>query len=102
MSLIVSPNVQRKLAAKHNVTRDEIEQCFMNHDGAYLTDEREEHATSPPTLWFIGTTDVGRRLKIVFVPEHGNLYLRTAFTPTSKQAGVYFDAVARDSKRTHD
>ena len=47
MSLIISPNVQRKLATKHNVTRDEIEQCFMNHDGPYLTDEREEHATNP-------------------------------------------------------
>ena len=102
MSWIISPNVQRKLATKHNVTRDEIEQCFMNHDGPYLTDEREEHATSPPTLWFIGTTDVGRQLKIVFVPEHGNLYLRTAFTPTRKQASVYCDAIARHPTRTHD
>ena len=48
MSLIISPNGQRKLATKHNVTKDEIEQCFMNHDGRYLRDEREEHATSPP------------------------------------------------------
>ena len=102
MRLIISPNVQRKLATKHNVTSDEIEQCFMNHDGAYLTDEREEHATTPPTLWFIGETDVRRRFQIVFVPEHGNLYLRTEFTPTPKQTDVYFDAIDRDSKRTHD
>ena len=47
MSLIISPSVQRKLATKHNVTRDEIEQCFMNRDGPYLTDERAEHATTP-------------------------------------------------------
>ena len=102
MSLIISPNVQRKLATKHNVTRDEIEQRFMNHDGPYLTDEREKHATNPPTLWLIGTTDVGRQLKIVFVPEDGNLYLRTAFTPTRKQASVYFGAIARHQTRTND
>ena len=50
MSLVISPNVQRKLATKHNVTRDEIEQCFMNHHGPYLTDEREKHAADAPTL----------------------------------------------------
>ncbi len=102
MSLIISPNVQRKLTTKHDVTRDEVEQCFMNHDGPYLTDERESHATNPPTLWFIGKTDVGRQLKVVFVPEHGNLYLRTAFTPTRKQASVYFDATARHSAGTDE
>ena len=95
MSLIISPNIGRKLATRHHVTQDEIEQCFMNCDGPYLTDEREAHATDPPTLWFIGETDAGRQLKVVFVPEHGNLYLRTAFTPTRIQAGVYFDAIDR-------
>ena len=102
MSLVVSPNVQRKLATKHNVTKDEIEQCFMNHDGPYLTDKREKHATDAPTLWFIGTTDVGRQLKVVFVHEHGNLYLRTAFTPTRTQAGVYFNTIARHPTTTDD
>ena len=47
MSLVISPSVQRKRATKHNVTSDEIEQCFMNHDGPFLTDEREEHAANP-------------------------------------------------------
>ena len=47
MSLVISPSVQRKLATKHSVTKDEIEQCFMNHDGRYLIDSREEHATNP-------------------------------------------------------
>lgn len=99
MSLIISSRIQQKLAAKHNVTRAEVEQCFMNHDGPYLTDEREAHATDPPTLWFIGETDTGRQLKVVFVPEHENVYLRTAFTPTPGQAGIYFDAVASPSKK---
>lgn len=97
MSLIISPRVRQKLATKHDVTREEVEQCFMNHDGPYLTDEREEHASDPPTLWFIGETDAGRELKVVFVPEHGNVYLRTAFTPTPGQARVYFDAIASTS-----
>ena len=95
MSLFISPEVHQKLATIHLVTQDEIEQCFMNHDGPYLTDAREAHATDPPTLWFIGETDAGRQLKVVFVPEHGNLSLRTAFRPSPIQAQVYFDATAR-------
>ena len=94
MDLVISPKVQQKLSAKHHVTKDEIVQCFMNRDGPNLIDEREDHATNPPTLWFIGETDVGRQLKVVFVPEHGNLYLRTAFSPTAYQAQIYFDAIA--------
>ena len=50
MNLIISPRVSAKLTTKHRVTSDEIEQCFMNHDGPYLVDEREKHATDPPTL----------------------------------------------------
>ena len=95
MNLIIPPKVLRKLTTRHLVTRDEIEQCFLNHNGPYLVDDREEHATNPPTHWFVGETDTRRQLKVVFVPEHGNLYLRTAFAPTQGQARAYFDAIAR-------
>ena len=70
----------------------------MNRAGPYLTDEREQHATGTgaPTLWFIGETDTGRLLKIVFMleREHRNLYLRTAFQPTTKQEKDYFDTIS--------
>lgn len=102
MSLIISPGIQEKLKTKHRVKTQEIEECFLNHDGRYLADEREEHATSPPTLWFIGETDTGRRLKVVFVPEHGNTYLRTAFEPTQRQAKVYFDTIAAQDEEGHE
>ena len=90
MALVISPAVRHKLSTKHDVTQEQVEECFRNHDdGTYLIDTREEHATNPPTLWFIGTTDVGRELKIVFVHEHGNLYLRTAYTANAKQKKIY-------------
>lgn len=68
----------------------------MNRAGPYLTDEREQHATKTgtPTLWFIGETDTGRPLKIVFVIEHRNVYLRTAFHPTEKQKEDYFGTIS--------
>lgn len=96
MALIISRKILRKINIKHNVTREEVEQCFMNQASRYLTDEREQHATGTgaPTLWFIGETDTGRLLKIVFVLEHGNLYLRTAFQPTTKQEKDYFDTIS--------
>lgn len=98
MSLVISPGIHDKLKTRHRVKTQEIEECFLNHDGRYLTDEREEHATSPPTLWFIGETDTGRRLKVVFVHEHGNTCLRTAFEPTQRQARVYFDTIAEQDE----
>lgn len=96
MALIVSPKIVRKINDKHNVTKDEVEQCFMNRAGPYLTDEREQHTTrtGAPTLWFVGETDTGRPLKIVFVLEHPNVYLRTAFQPTEKQKQDYLDTIS--------
>lgn len=67
MSLIISPRVREKLSLKHRVTEDEIVQCFANRDGRMLRDTREEHATDPPTLWFIAETDFGRLLKVIFI-----------------------------------
>lgn len=103
MALMISPRILQKLNEKHDVTREEVEQCFMNVEASsmnrrnpYLEDVREEHATrtGAPTLWFIGETDTGRRLKIVFVLEHGGIYLRTAFPPTESQAKDYFDTLS--------
>ena len=82
MSTVISPKICAKLLAKHQVTQQEVEQCFANRVGRCILDPREEHAGSNPTLWFIAETDYGRKLKIVFVNEHGNNYLRTAFEPS--------------------
>lgn len=67
MPLFISPAVRKKLAAKHNVTEDEIRQCFLNLDGVYLRDRREQHDTDPPTWWFIAETNRCRLLKVAFI-----------------------------------
>ncbi len=89
MAVIISEKIREKLALKHNVTPDEVEQCFANRNGKYLKDTREDHATDPPTLWFIAETDYGRKLKVAFVPKNGNDYLRSAFEPNSTELSIY-------------
>ncbi len=78
-----------------------VEASSMNRRNPYLEDVREEHATETgaPTLWFIGETDTGRRLKIVFVLEHRDIYLRTAFSPTESQTKDYFDTISTQPSR---
>ena len=91
MPLFISPGVHRKLAETHNVTRDEIEECFLNRPPNWpnLTDTRAQHASNPPTLWFIGHTDRGRALKVVFIPRPDGLHLRTAYEPNSIEQQIY-------------
>lgn len=89
MALVISPNIREKLARKHNVCEEEIAQCFANRTGKYLQDTREDHASDPPTLWFISETDYARKLKIVFISRDGNVYLRTAFEPNEIELRIY-------------
>ena len=56
-----------KLQLKHQVSLEEVKQCFLNRDGGLLEDEREDHKTTPLTEWFIAETDQGRKLKVCFV-----------------------------------
>lgn len=82
MSIVISRSIRDKLASKHNVKPEEVEQCFANRIGEYILDVREEHASDPPTYWFIAETNYGRKLKIAFIAEHGNVYIRSAFEPS--------------------
>ena len=94
MGLFISAKVQQKIATR-NITRDEIEQCFLNHHERYLIDEREDHRSDPPALWFVGATDSGRRLKVVFIDSDSEISLRTAYAPSRQEEKVYFDTIAR-------
>ena len=95
MPLFISPSVQRKLAETHNVNRDEVEECFLNRSSncRFLTDTRAQHASNPPTLWFIGHTDRGRALKIVFIQRPDGTHLRTAYEPNSIEQRIYNDNI---------
>ena len=82
MTIVISPKIRDKLATKHNVKPEEVEQCFANRNGEYILDAREEHASGEQTYWFIAETHHGRKLKIAFINEHGNVYIRSAFEPS--------------------
>ena len=87
--LVVSPQIRVKLENKHGVQEAEVRECFLNHEGIYATDTREDHATDPPTLWFIGQTHKGRCLKIIFVYRNENLYLKSAYDADDNSKRIY-------------
>ncbi len=89
MSLIISQKILEKLATKHGVSKDEVEQCFANRTGKYLMDLREDHKSDPPTYWFISETNFARLLKIVFIPQDGGIYIRTVFSPNEEELRIY-------------
>ncbi|MBZ0096340.1 MAG: hypothetical protein K8H75_13340 [Sulfuricella sp.] len=89
MAIIISQKIREKLASKHNVTEEEVAQCFANRTGEYLLDSREDHASDPPTLWFISETNYARKLKVVFIFRDGNICLRTAFMPNEVELSIY-------------
>ncbi|MGP5203869.1 hypothetical protein ACTXKB_14020 [Psychrobacter aquimaris] len=81
LKYVFSSRITEKLETKHGVTQQEVKQCFNNSSGVTVEDTREEHATNPPTQWFIAITDSGRELKVVFIydEEEEVIYVKTAF-----------------------
>ena len=88
-NLVITPATKYKLENKHSVTELGVEQCFMNRCGTYLVDNREQHRTDPPTLWFVAETDRGRVLKIMFVHADGNVVLKSAYEASPEIQGIY-------------
>ncbi|MBX9427905.1 ADP-ribosyl-(dinitrogen reductase) hydrolase [Ralstonia pseudosolanacearum] len=89
LNLVITPGIKQKLEVKHNVSELEVQQCFLNLCGTYVTDDREEHRTDPPTLWFVAETDRGRVLKIVFVHADGNIMLKSAYEASPRVQEIY-------------
>lgn len=86
----VAPDILKKLRIKHNVSLDEVEECFLNREKDCLIDLREDHRTNPHTQWFIAPTDKGRLLKIVWIMEEGlGITLKTAFEPSQEAIDFY-------------
>jgi len=86
--IIISDTIRAKLASAHDVGVPEVHQCFANRTGKLLQDNREQHRTDPPTLWFIAPTNKGRLLKVCFVPK-GDIYLRTCYPPDEVELAIY-------------
>ena len=90
MKIIISPPIAEKLAQKHGGIREaEIRQAFLNRTGPILMDDREEHASDPPTLWFCAMTDTGRMLKIVYIRRDLAIFLKTAYEPGLPTVALY-------------
>ncbi|HEC0041324.1 MULTISPECIES: hypothetical protein [Acinetobacter] len=92
---LISARVRQKLVDKHNVVPTEVEQCFFNFSGThFLEDEREDHKTNPPTLWFISETDSGRLLKICFIlhEKSQKFAIKSAFDPNQTEIDMFFNA----------
>lgn len=89
VNLRISPGVLEKLGTKHKVDRREIEQCFDNKCGLFLMDDREDHQSDPPTLWFVAPTNKGRLLKIIFIYRDGHMDLRSAYDADAAAQRLY-------------
>ena len=87
--IVITARITEKLSRKHRVTRAEIEQCFSNREGGLLLDEREDHKTDPPTLWFVASTNAGRELKVVYVQREGVIFLKTAYEANEDEKRIY-------------
>lgn len=89
VNLRISQGVLEKLGTKHKVDRREIEQCFDNKCGLFLMDDREDHQSDPPTLWFVAPTNKGRLLKIIFIYRDGHMDLRSAYDADAAAQRLY-------------
>lgn len=90
MKVIASLSVQRKLKIKHTVVMEEVYECFENRTGGFLEDMRAEHATIPPTMWFVAQTNSYRALKIVFMEHPDQVYeIKTAYEPNPEEERIY-------------
>jgi uncharacterized DUF497 family protein len=88
-NFIVSKSTEQKLASKHGLTIAEIRQAFVNREGGFLEDTREQHRTDPPTQWFIGVTNHGRTIKVAFVQRDGKIVLKTAYDANPTEIRIY-------------
>ena len=97
MAFVISPRIRKKLAEKHNVSEDEIRQCFTNVEGTYIRDTREEHRTDPASHWFVAETNQRRVPKVVFLARKietpdgpkVQIEIKTAYEANSAEISIY-------------
>lgn len=91
MNIVIYPKILQKLNEKHGVSRDEVEQAFMNRTGQLAEEVRPKNQGGDPRFWFISETDTGRRLKVVFVfdEEEPGPVVITAYDPNPKEESLY-------------
>ncbi|MGQ5766664.1 hypothetical protein ACUNI9_27665 [Serratia sp. IR-2025] len=96
MTIEISKEIEDKLRLKHQVTKKEVQEALLNCNGNLLTDNREQHRTTPPTQWLIAETNQRRELKICFIIIDGNIHIKSAFEPNELERKIY----AKHGKKT--
>lgn len=93
MALHIPTDIAQKIAqSNHGSLRtEEVAECFLNHAGKFCQDSRPEHSTASgsPTLWFVGETNHGRFLKIMFVRDGMDIYLKSAYPATDAVKRIF-------------
>jgi len=78
------------LFERHKVSIREIKQCFANRTGKFLIDNRAQHATNPPTQWFVAETDKGRWFKVIFmINQKSEFVIKSAYEPEAAAKRIY-------------
>lgn len=86
----MSPKVKQKLVTKHGITEKDVFNAFENREGSVLNDTREEHATIPPSQWFVSQLDDGRYIKVVFMLKAGlGIVIKTAYVANADEIRIY-------------
>lgn len=86
----ISIDVEEKLRKKHSVALTEVSEAFLNRNGGYFEDQREDHKTNPVTEWFIARTNKNRLIKVCFIyePDRGTT-IKSAFDPDGNELALY-------------
>ena len=101
MAIIIRPGIAEKIGRDDhgNITSDEVQECFANHDGRIALDPRPQHLdrAGNPSPWFVAPTKddgSGRTLKIMFVVEGADVELKSAY-PATGGVEALFERIAR-------
>lgn len=80
---------------KHRVSRSECEQVFF-HQPLVACDE--EHSQTEDRYYLLGTTDLGRRLFVVFTTRNQRIRVISARDMSRRERGIFQHAEDQDSK----
>jgi len=95
----ISPRVRAKLAEKHQVTAQEVMECFANRIGPAFRDTRAKHETDPATQWFIAETDTRRWLKIIYIEYPDFFAIKSAYAPNRAWIDKYRQLCAAHARQ---
>jgi hypothetical protein len=89
--LYIHRDIVSKCLIKHNVSESEINEAWQSYDGMVLVaDDREEHRTNPPTIWFVARTVGGRKLKVIVVIDTDGIgYLKSAYEANQRVINLF-------------